>query len=125
MPTTGTSKLKKMKQWTAAALIAALLTAWAVPTPAAEAAIGPLLLKSPQEIEFATYNGVTQMYIADTGNNRVLRADPDGLVNLIIDRSTAMGSRLSYGATKTSGYNTRSISWKLRFSGLCQGIPTI
>ncbi len=85
MPTTGTSKLKKMKQWTAASLIAALLTAWAVPTPAAEAAIGPLLLKSPQEIEFATYNGVTQMYIADTGNNRVLRADPDGLVNLIID----------------------------------------
>ncbi len=82
--TTGQSRLNQMMRWTAAAFIAVLFTPWAVP-PAAEAAIAPLLLKSPQEIEFNTYNGVTQMYIADTGNNRVLRADPDGLVNLIIN----------------------------------------
>ncbi|QTH41280.1 hypothetical protein J4772_27585 [Cohnella sp. LGH] len=84
MPTTGKSKPNKMMRWTVAALIVALLAAWAVPPPAAEAATGQIRLKSPQEIEFNTYNGVTQMYIADTGNNRVLRANVDGLVNLTI-----------------------------------------
>ncbi|MFC4302170.1 dockerin type I domain-containing protein [Cohnella boryungensis] len=80
----GTGRIKKWTRRTAAVLAFAILAVLALPPREAHAEIASLYLKSPQDIKFHTYNGVTEMYIADTGNNRVIRADTDGLANLII-----------------------------------------
>jgi len=77
--------LKDLTRWTAATLVVAALTALALPTRETNAASGPLSLKSPQDIKFYSYNGVTEMYIVDTGNNRVIRANMDGKADLIVD----------------------------------------
>ncbi|QJD86829.1 dockerin type I domain-containing protein [Cohnella herbarum] len=80
----GTSGVKKWIRTTLAAMAIALLTAVALPSSETHAGGVPLNLKSPQDIKFYAYNGVTEMYIVDTGNNRVIRANTDGVANLIV-----------------------------------------
>ncbi|KQN97154.1 dockerin type I domain-containing protein [Paenibacillus sp. Leaf72] len=84
MLTRKTNGVKEWKRRSVAVMVFILLAALALPSREANAAVGPLYLNSPQDIKFYTYNGITEMYIADTGNNRVIRADQDGLANLII-----------------------------------------
>ncbi|WP_338553172.1 dockerin type I domain-containing protein [Paenibacillus sp. KS-LC4] len=79
---------KRVREWTRRAIVVmmgfALLAALVLPLQEAHASVAPLNLNSPQDIKFYTYNGITEMYIADTGNNRVIRADMNGLANLIL-----------------------------------------
>ncbi|WP_181150933.1 dockerin type I domain-containing protein [Paenibacillus sp. PCH8] len=58
-----------------------LLATVIVPSHAAYAATAPFSLNQPRDIEFyKTMGGETEMVIADTGNNRVLRATANGSV---------------------------------------------
>lgn len=68
-------------KWVLLTVIAALLVNLGLPSPRAMAAVENLTLSKPTDIEFYTAaNGDREMLIADTGNNRVLRATPDGNV---------------------------------------------
>ncbi|WP_427180344.1 dockerin type I domain-containing protein [Paenibacillus sp. TC-CSREp1] len=63
------------------ALVIALFTSVSYPASPALAATSSISLNQPTDIEFyKTSDGQTEMLIADSGNNRVIRATPEGEV---------------------------------------------
>ncbi|PZT55161.1 dockerin type I domain-containing protein [Paenibacillus silvae] len=88
----------KNLRWTLSlALVIALVTSLVYPALPVRAATSPISLSRPTDIEFyKTSDGQTEMLIADTGNNRVIRATPEGevLSTMAVNNVTAvtMGS---------------------------------
>ncbi|OAX47004.1 dockerin type I domain-containing protein [Paenibacillus sp. AD87] len=71
----------KFIRWTVLALVITLLTSVGLPSSSALAATTPISLSQPTDIEFyKTADGKSEMLIADSGNNRVIRATPEGEV---------------------------------------------
>ncbi|MFX3646828.1 MAG: dockerin type I domain-containing protein [Paenibacillus sp.] len=71
----------KRTRWSVLALVITLLTSVVFPSSSVLAATGPVSLSRPTDIEFYTAaDGETEMLIADSGNNRVIRATPEGEV---------------------------------------------
>ncbi|KAA2301425.1 hypothetical protein FY526_25090, partial [Clostridioides difficile] len=71
----------KFIRWTVIALVVTLLTSVGFPSSSALAATTPISLSQPTDIEFyKTADGETEMLIADSGNNRVIRATAEGEV---------------------------------------------
>ncbi|RAW15072.1 hypothetical protein DC345_13555 [Paenibacillus taichungensis] len=71
----------KRTRWSVLALVITLLTSVGFPASSALAATEPVSLNRPTDIEFyKTANGETELLIADTGNNRVIRSTPEGKV---------------------------------------------
>ncbi|MDN8588567.1 dockerin type I domain-containing protein [Paenibacillus sp. 11B] len=71
----------KFIRWTVLALVITLLTSVGFPASSVLAATTPISLSQPTDIEFyKTVDGETEMLIADSGNNRVIRATAEGEV---------------------------------------------
>lgn len=69
------------KRWSVLALVITLLISVGFPSSWALAATEPLSLNRPTDIKlYKTADGETEMLIADSGNNRVIRATPEGEV---------------------------------------------
>ncbi|WP_017686969.1 dockerin type I domain-containing protein [Paenibacillus sp. PAMC 26794] len=87
----------KFIRWTVIALVVTLLTSVGFPSSSALAATTPISLSQPTDIEFyKTADGEKEMLIADSGNNRVIRATAEGevLATMEVNQVTAatMGS---------------------------------
>lgn len=68
-------------RWTILVLVVTLLTSVGFPSSSVLAATGPVSLSRPTDIEFYTAaSGEAEMLIADSGNNRVIRATAEGEV---------------------------------------------
>ncbi|WP_339306234.1 dockerin type I domain-containing protein [Paenibacillus sp. FSL R5-0519] len=83
----------KRTRWSVLALVITLLTSVVFPSSSVLAATGPVSLSRPTDIEFYTAaDGETEMLIADSGNNRVIRATPEGevLSTIEVDNVTAV-----------------------------------
>ncbi|WP_419889705.1 dockerin type I domain-containing protein [Paenibacillus xylanexedens] len=71
----------KFIRWTVLALVITLLTSVGFPASSVLAATTPISLSQPTDIEFyKTADGEKEMLIADSGNNRVIRATAEGEV---------------------------------------------
>ncbi|MCW3791670.1 dockerin type I domain-containing protein [Paenibacillus sp. LS1] len=78
---TGKRASKRTIWWAMLTSVMMLLATVIAPSHAAYAATIPFSLNQPKDIEFyKTTGGETEMVIADSGNNRVIRATADGKV---------------------------------------------
>lgn len=78
--------------WLILTLVVVLLAIVMVPSRSAYAAMVPVSLSQPKDIEFyKTATGATEMIIADSGNDRVIRATADGVVlsSMVVNHLTA------------------------------------
>ncbi|MGE6573676.1 dockerin type I domain-containing protein [Paenibacillus xylanexedens] len=83
----------KFIRWTVLALVVTLLTSVGFPSSSALAATTPISLSQPTDIEFyKTADGEKEMLIADSGNNRVIRATAEGevLATMEVNNVTAV-----------------------------------
>lgn len=76
----------KRTRWGVLALVITLLTSMTFPSSSVLAATESISVSQPTDIEFyKTADGETEMLIADSGNNRVLRATAEGEVLSTMD----------------------------------------
>ncbi|WP_339845565.1 dockerin type I domain-containing protein [Paenibacillus sp. FSL W7-1088] len=89
---TGKDVRVNFTQWSVLALVITLLTSVSFPSSSALAAAVPISLSQPKDIEFyKTADGKTEMLIADSGNDRVIRATAGGVVlsTMVVNHLTA------------------------------------